>query len=513
MRLESDITQISAQLNNSIITIITTRAPPNTDRIPIYDTLSPDYEKTSLLYGTLRRRVTEAGRRGQVIVAGDLNETRTASDRLPLRGSKQEARFLGPFLGATGLHDVFRTLHPDEPGFTFSRTEKGASRIDYILVTQPLLRQVTSCSTLDPITANDHLPLTAHLQLETASAPRCPERTTDKLTKRWHTERLSSSNRNRIANFIGSSLEARLEVWRDQQEEEQQLNLMVSETEQIFKQGFDLAKEAEEPPRRKRLSESTKLQRKTIRQLHRAIISIRNLLTHLQSLPPQSLSDTRTPLTSIYHTARLIKNAAKGTPELTGISAESLQWSNNQLARWMAHAPDLLRAARSKMRDVIKGEHHRSQQQEHEELLREAPASLYEHLFRPAAERLEYIEQDHDGERLTGKRAVQAMADFIKTKFGGAKQQPQMPATIRKLYARMTTQAFAKLMTSPSRGELQEAIKFAKNNTASLGFTNISAIKLVLDNAHPSNADSALSAIHFVVCRKCQKACPWRPCH
>ena len=70
------------------------------------------------------------------IIGGDLNETRSVIDRERLREVKLKSqKFVNCFLEETGGVDMWRTLYPEVPGFTYRNAKQTSfSRLDYFLV-------------------------------------------------------------------------------------------------------------------------------------------------------------------------------------------------------------------------------------------------------------------------------------------------------------------------------------------------------------------------------------------
>ncbi len=106
-----------------------------------------------------------SGRR-PAILAGDLNAEPGSEPLLTLTGS-------GTSAGMTGFVDVWRSVHPDEPGFTYS-SDGPVRRIDYLLV-----RNVAGIIRADLIGGlasgrgvypSDHLGIVAEIALTSSSA-------------------------------------------------------------------------------------------------------------------------------------------------------------------------------------------------------------------------------------------------------------------------------------------------------------------------------------------------------
>jgi endonuclease/exonuclease/phosphatase family metal-dependent hydrolase len=66
-----------------------------------------------------------------------------------------------------GYVDVFRSLHPSDPGLTLPTTTPQV-RLDYLFVPAPHLEQVTSCDVVRADAArqaSDHFPLLSELRV------------------------------------------------------------------------------------------------------------------------------------------------------------------------------------------------------------------------------------------------------------------------------------------------------------------------------------------------------------
>jgi exonuclease III len=66
-----------------------------------------------------------------------------------------------------GYVDAFRTLHPEDPGFTLP-TKGPQVRLDYVFVPKPHASRVLTCEVVRhpaAVGASDHFPVVADLQL------------------------------------------------------------------------------------------------------------------------------------------------------------------------------------------------------------------------------------------------------------------------------------------------------------------------------------------------------------
>ena len=113
-----------------------------------------------------------------VILCGDLN---VAHEEIDLKNPKtnrknagftdEERQKMTQFL-ANGFIDTFRTLHPDAPTYSwwsyrFRAREKNAGwRIDYFIVSERLLDQITHASIHNEIFGSDHCPVELDLELK-----------------------------------------------------------------------------------------------------------------------------------------------------------------------------------------------------------------------------------------------------------------------------------------------------------------------------------------------------------
>ena len=114
----------------------------------------------------------------QVIVCGDFNtahqEIDLARPRENLRTSgflPEERAWIDTYL-SHGLVDVFRRLHPGEPGHytwwslpTRARQRNVGWRLDYFLVSEGLLSQVSAARILPEVKGSDHCPVALELDL------------------------------------------------------------------------------------------------------------------------------------------------------------------------------------------------------------------------------------------------------------------------------------------------------------------------------------------------------------
>ena len=101
------------------------------------------------------------------LIGGDLNETRSQVDRLRANDSapKNLRKFINGFLEDSNGIDVWRSLYPNTPGFTFKNNQGSSfSRIDYFL-SSPSLTQLLEGIDMHlgnwaPDTKLDHVKLT-----------------------------------------------------------------------------------------------------------------------------------------------------------------------------------------------------------------------------------------------------------------------------------------------------------------------------------------------------------------
>ncbi|WP_456435487.1 exodeoxyribonuclease III [Thermovibrio ammonificans] len=117
-------------------------------------------------------------------VVGDFNVARSELDVYDPAvwrgrpGFMEDERQAFEELLSFGLFDLFRELHPDEPGYTWWDIETGGFarnrglRIDYILVTEPLLKRAQECRVLREarrklggLLPSDHAPLVAAFRI------------------------------------------------------------------------------------------------------------------------------------------------------------------------------------------------------------------------------------------------------------------------------------------------------------------------------------------------------------
>jgi exodeoxyribonuclease-3 len=120
----------------------------------------------------------ELARGRQVVVCGDFNTAHQEIDLARPRENRQTSGFLpeerawiDTYL-AHGLVDVFRRLHPREPGHyswwslpTRARQRNVGWRLDYFLVSEGLVPRVTAAEILPEVTGSDHCPVALELDL------------------------------------------------------------------------------------------------------------------------------------------------------------------------------------------------------------------------------------------------------------------------------------------------------------------------------------------------------------
>ena len=117
------------------------------------------------------RYIKELDKQKPVIFCGDLN---VAHEEIDLKNPKtnhnnpgftDEERGKFSTLLQSGFKDTFRTLHPDDPTYSwwsyrFHAREKNVGwRIDYFVVSERLMPQVTSASILTEVMGSDHCPV------------------------------------------------------------------------------------------------------------------------------------------------------------------------------------------------------------------------------------------------------------------------------------------------------------------------------------------------------------------
>jgi exodeoxyribonuclease-3 len=115
--------------------------------------------------------IKELDKQKPVIFCGDLN---VAHEEIDLKNPKtnrnnpgftDEEREKFSVLLQSGFKDTFRTLHPDDPTYSwwsyrFHAREKNVGwRIDYFVVSERLMPQVTSASILTEVMGSDHCPV------------------------------------------------------------------------------------------------------------------------------------------------------------------------------------------------------------------------------------------------------------------------------------------------------------------------------------------------------------------
>ena len=115
--------------------------------------------------------IKDLDKKKPVILCGDLNVAHQEIDLKNPKTNRKNAGFtdeerakMTRFL-ENGFVDTFRTLHPDDPTYSwwsyrFKSREKNAGwRIDYFIVSERLLDQVTGASIHNEIFGSDHCPV------------------------------------------------------------------------------------------------------------------------------------------------------------------------------------------------------------------------------------------------------------------------------------------------------------------------------------------------------------------
>ena len=115
--------------------------------------------------------IKDLDKKKPVILCGDLNVAHQEIDLKNPKTNRKNAGFtdeerakMTRFL-ENGFVDTFRTLHPDDPTYSwwsyrFKAREKNAGwRIDYFIVSERLLDQVTGASIHNEIFGSDHCPV------------------------------------------------------------------------------------------------------------------------------------------------------------------------------------------------------------------------------------------------------------------------------------------------------------------------------------------------------------------
>ena len=115
--------------------------------------------------------IKELDKQKPVIFCGDLN---VAHEEIDLKNPKtnhnnpgftDEEREKFSTLLQSGFKDTFRTLHPDDPTYSWwsyrfhAREKNGGWRMDYFVVSERLMPQVTSASILTEVMGSDHCPV------------------------------------------------------------------------------------------------------------------------------------------------------------------------------------------------------------------------------------------------------------------------------------------------------------------------------------------------------------------
>jgi hypothetical protein len=94
------------------------------------DRMSASQAEAHAIYSTL---FEWTNRNPNWLIAGDLNETRSLLDSKRVSELKRVPKFVDNFLDESMGVDIWRTLHPHSPGFTY-KGSSASSRLDYFLV-------------------------------------------------------------------------------------------------------------------------------------------------------------------------------------------------------------------------------------------------------------------------------------------------------------------------------------------------------------------------------------------
>uniref|UniRef100_A0A3B3I4T3 Reverse transcriptase domain-containing protein n=1 Tax=Oryzias latipes TaxID=8090 RepID=A0A3B3I4T3_ORYLA len=105
-----------------------------------------------------------------IIIGGDVNLVLDPElDRLSTAANQrtwQSASILKQYMNDLGLCDAWRSCHPSTKGFTFfSPVHHSQSRLDYLLVSNSLLKEIKS-SNIHPIIISDHAPVSVTISRE-----------------------------------------------------------------------------------------------------------------------------------------------------------------------------------------------------------------------------------------------------------------------------------------------------------------------------------------------------------
>lgn len=144
-----------------------------------------DYPKKLAWFESLRAHLDESHDAGEAtVLCGDFNICPTDLDTWDAEGHRDsifhtdaERERIASLID-WGMHDLFRVLHPDEPGFSWWDYRGGSFhrghglRIDFLLATEPVRAGVESVyvdrdfrKKIDGLTASDHAPVIAEFTL------------------------------------------------------------------------------------------------------------------------------------------------------------------------------------------------------------------------------------------------------------------------------------------------------------------------------------------------------------
>ena len=122
--------------------------------------------KTEVWQPALLRKLQDFEATGKcVLTGGDLNITHTSRDfctdlktnSLPATTKEERLSFHRTFRNQ--YEDVFRNLHPQEPGYTFFDKMFGKWRLDYFYISTFMKSSISSMHCRGDIKGSDHIPI------------------------------------------------------------------------------------------------------------------------------------------------------------------------------------------------------------------------------------------------------------------------------------------------------------------------------------------------------------------
>ena len=472
------------------LALVSARAPPGLDKAAPESTEG----RTALqLYSTLLEWHQRYSDSNTFIIAGDLNETRTDSDRKPLkRTGKKEAEYLGQFLMDSGMIDVGGREGTKLP--TYESKDGGqASRIDYFLVEQetaPATRLFVQDNLLDK---RDHKVLV----LETAMTVCTPQTATPLDTRsaprRWRLDRISEARKRRFTRLTARQLQTKLPCWKERTLSGD-IEKVVSEFNEAVRACADdtLIKNKSKQKTGKQILSVVRT------KFPRQMTAVTRLRKHILTVLAEKQNDAPV---RCAKTVDLLRNVIK----LGLMSSEALGWNLYQLKQWLDHeCPGVIakiREGRKKVAEAIAGPVH------YDTLFNMDRKEMYNTLFRPTSSKDPLTSVEKDGKILTGEAALREVEESVAHTFGQAKSKPEEEKIewVRQLYRRRDNppNQFQSVMREPTIAEIKQAIERTPNGkTGYLGVSNDLLKLLIRDDESQSPTEEALRLMVSAVMRE-----------